>query len=313
MKKKLLYLFALICSVSLFTACSEGDGPTPPPVNPWVGTYKLADYTAATYTWNETEVANWPTEGALYADWVCEDNYTEFMAALFRYLGGSILPQALNSVTLQEDGNIVADYVASPNIVMDPNAIMSIFFTSVFPVVDASSFPSSGFVTSPVNLATWTESNGQLTVKLNIAEIMAAAMGGESNPELTNLINELMTSDPATIKTVLGNLLGGADLSKLSDATITMLQGWVLNGIPMHIETAENGHTHIYLDKSAFDTLFATNESGSSDIITLWTALVSSGIIPSDAAAAGLLFGMFDQYWPTTTVFNLGLDLVKQS
>lgn len=309
MKKNWLYLFALICSVALFTACSDDDE-TPAPVNQWVGTYKLADYTASTYTWSETEVANWPSEGALYAEWVCDDNYTEFLGALFRYLGGSILPQTLNSITLQEDGNIVADYVASPNIAMDPSAIMGIFLTGSFPVVDTSSFPTSGFTTSPVNLATWTESNGQLTVKLNVSEIMAAAMGGESSAEMENLINQIMSADAATVKTLIGTLLG-ADVSSISDATITMLQSWVLNGIPMRIEMATNGHTHIYLDKSAVDSLFTPNAEGTSDIILLWNALVSGGIIPEEASAAGILLQMFNAYWPTTTTFNLGLDLVK--
>ena len=31
MKKNLFYLFALICSMSLFTACSDDDEPTTPP------------------------------------------------------------------------------------------------------------------------------------------------------------------------------------------------------------------------------------------------------------------------------------------
>ena len=46
MKKNLFYLFALICSMSLFTACSDDDDE----VSPWTGTYKMADYTATDYT-----------------------------------------------------------------------------------------------------------------------------------------------------------------------------------------------------------------------------------------------------------------------
>lgn len=310
MKKNWFYLFALICSVALFTACSDDEeGGNETPANPWAGTYKLADYVAENSVWNDTEVANWPKEGALYTEWTCGDNYTEFLSALFRYLGGSILPNALNSVTLQGDGNIVADYVASPTIALDPASIMSIFFTGAFPTVDASSFPTSGFVTSPVNLATWSEANGQLTVKLNINEILNSAVG--ENPDLQELVAGILNMSPAELKGVLTTLLG-TDLSGISDATITQLQGWVKNGIPMHIETAENGHTHIYLDKSAFDNLLTTDAEGNSDIIILWGALSNAGIIPEEAQAAGILFAMFGQYWPTTTTFNLGLDLVKQ-
>ena len=41
MKKNLFYLFALICSMSLFTACDDDDDE----VSPWIGTYKIAEYT----------------------------------------------------------------------------------------------------------------------------------------------------------------------------------------------------------------------------------------------------------------------------
>lgn len=39
MKKNLFYLFALICSMSLFTACDDDDDE----VSPWIGTYKIAE------------------------------------------------------------------------------------------------------------------------------------------------------------------------------------------------------------------------------------------------------------------------------
>ena len=49
MKKNLFYLFALICSMSLFTACDDDDDE----VSPWIGTYKIAEYTAEDYEWTE--------------------------------------------------------------------------------------------------------------------------------------------------------------------------------------------------------------------------------------------------------------------
>ena len=56
MKKNLFYLFALICSMSLFTACDDDDE-----VSPWIGTYKIAEYTAEDYEWTENETTkNWP-------------------------------------------------------------------------------------------------------------------------------------------------------------------------------------------------------------------------------------------------------------
>lgn len=77
---------------------------------------------------------NWPVTSALYTDWqfTGEDNYPDLISALLRYLGGSILPQALNSITLDKSGSIIADYVASPAIALDPNSIMSIFLQVLF-------------------------------------------------------------------------------------------------------------------------------------------------------------------------------------
>lgn len=82
MKKNLFYLFALICSMSLFTACDDDDDE----VSPWIGTYKIAEYTAEDYEWTENETTkNWPMTGALYTDWqfTGEDNYPEFISLYF--------------------------------------------------------------------------------------------------------------------------------------------------------------------------------------------------------------------------------------
>lgn len=321
MKKSLFYLFALICSVSLFTSCKDDDDDI---INsPWTGTYELADYTAVDYTWSETEVKNWPATSALYTDWQFTgiDAYPEFLSALFRHLGGAILPQVLNTITLDNRGNIIADYVDKPEVVMDPSSIMGIFFGGGFPTASdvKTNFATSGFSTSPKGLATWSESNGKFTVKLDIQAILGTATG-EDVSGLGDIINTVLNSDPATIKALLGNMLG-ADISGIQDATINQLLGWVKNGVPMNIKTAANGHVYIYLDKSAFDNLFTLRETGEidwygdpemiNDLMILWGALSSAGIIPQEAVAAGLFINMMGAYWSVTTSFELGLDLVK--
>ena len=320
MKKNLFYLFALICSMSLFTACSDDDDE----VSPWTGTYKMADYTATDYTWTEKEVMkNWPVTSALYTDWqfTGEDNYPNLISALLRYLGGSILPQALNSITLDKSGSIIADYVASPAIALDPNSIMSIFFTGAFPTTSEvkANFATSGFTTSPKELAYWSERNGKFTVKLNIPAILTAATGADASG-MADIIDEVLSGDPATVKALLGGLLN-ADLSGIQDATISQILGWAKDGIPMNIKTADNGHTYIYLDKSAFDNLFPLRDTGETDswgdpvsvndLILLWNALVEGGIVPEEAQAAGMFIQMIGGYWAVTTSFNLGLDLMR--
>lgn len=320
MKKNLFYLFALICSMSLFTACDDDDDE----VSPWIGTYKIAEYTAEDYEWTENGTTkNWPMTGALYTDWqfTGEDNYPEFISALFRYLGGSILPQVLNSITLDKSGSIIADYVASPEIAMDPSSIISIFFTGAFPSVSdvKASFVTSGFTTSPKDLAYWSEKNGKFVVKLNIPAILTAATGSDASG-MGEIIENVLSGDPATVKALLGGLLN-ADLSGIQNATINQITSWAKDGIPMNIKIADNGHVHIYLDKSAFDNLFTLRSTGetdnfgepvlTNDLIILWNALVAGGVVPEEAQAAGMFIQMIGGYWSVTTNFNLGLDLVR--
>ena len=46
--------------MSLFTACDDDDDE----VSPWIGTYKIAEYTAEDYEWTENETTkNWPMTG----------------------------------------------------------------------------------------------------------------------------------------------------------------------------------------------------------------------------------------------------------
>lgn len=319
MKKNLFYLFALICSMSLFTACSDDDEEP----SPWIGSYGLADYSATDFNWTGNEVLkNFPSASALYVDWqyTGDDDYPAFLSGLIRYLGGSILPQVLNSVTLDKDGDIIADYVAGPEIAMDPSSIMSIFFTGEFPSASEvkAGFATGGFMTSPKGLASWSERNGKLTLKLHISAIMEAAGAGS---DLGGLIEEVLNRDAQTVKTLLSAALG-VDLSGITDATINQLLGWVKNGVPMNITTADNGHTYIYLDKTAFDNLFTLRDTGElsetgspvmvNDLILLWNALVAGGIIPAEAQAAGMFISMIGGYWSVTTGLNIGLEVVRK-
>lgn len=307
MKKNLFYLFALICSVSLFTACSDDDEEP----HAWVGTYGMTDYS--------TEGAkNEPAAGALYVDWKFnEENNTPLrFSSFFRFMGGVALPQVLNTVILDKDGNIRADYMAQPTVdITIPAAgdiIKIIMGTYTYPAASEvkSLFPTSGFTTSPKNLATWSDNNGKFMVKLNIGGIMGA-VSGQASPEIAGLIEKLLSdAGPEQIKSLLGNFLN-TDLSGISDATINQLLGWINNGVPMNYETNEAGETRIYLDKTAFDNLF-TSRNGKYDLKILWDALVAGGLIPSQASAAGTLITTIGGNWSKTTTFNVGLDLKKR-
>ena len=308
MKKNLFYLFALICSVGLFTACSDDDETEP---HAWVGTYGMTDYST-------TGDKNEPAAGALYADWAYSEtnNVPLRFSSFFRYMGGAVLPQVLNAVILDKDGNIRADYMAAPTITFAAPAVTDVMNIMMGTYVYSTAgeikslFPTSGFTTSPKDFAYWSDNNGKFLVKLNIGAIMGAAIG-EGSAEIGQLIEQLLsTSDPAMIKRLLGTVLG-ADISGISDATITQLLGWINNGVPMNYETTEEGNTRIYLDKTAFNSLFASHD-GTYDVKILWDALAAGGLIPSEAQAAGTLLTTIGSNWSKTVTFNLGLDLKKR-
>lgn len=128
-----------------------------------------------------------------------------------------------------------------------------------------------------------------------------------SNAEgMSSIINSVLTSEPAQLKQMLAGLLGLSEIP-VSDETIALLQNWTINGIPMNVKT-ENGHTYLYLDKAALDPIMKMRD-GSSDLLNLWNMLSTAGIIPPDAAMAGMLLNSISGNWDATEAFDLGLDL----
>ncbi|MEY8685143.1 DUF4925 domain-containing protein [Bacteroides sp. AN502(2024)] len=330
MKKNLFYyLFAVLCTASLFTSCSdEEEGPNPP-VNPLVGVYRLSDYETAEFTMAEGEdpIQNFPMAGPLYANWNAgEELFPVAANGMFRMMGAAMLPQVLNTIELKEDGNIVASYIDKPTLQGTDKFMewaMGGLMGRAFPEKSTitSLAATSGFMTSPTGLATWTESNGKVVVKLNITNILGTALGGQDVSGLEATINQILTGEPAVLKGLLKSLFQ-IDLTNVTDASIRQLQGWALNGIPMN-KKEEGGRTYLYLDKSALDAFMVLRDTGEidedleepimkNDLMHVWEALSGANLIPAEAASARALIQMISAYWSMTNSFDLGLDLVKQ-
>jgi len=328
MKKNLFYyMLAVLCTVTLFTSCSDDNGgDTPNPVNPLVGTYGLADYTTENLTIpsegedeEDNVIANYPVTSSLYADYVINGgnnaSYSTFMVGLLRMMGGAMLPQVLSSVELKEDGNVVASYVENP-VIQGTDKLMEWGFAALsgnYPAgTDITALAAtSGFVTSPIGLAVWSEKNGKVMVKLNITNILSAALGDQDTSQLEEIINQILNAEPAALKQLLGGILG-IDLTNVSDTTVKQFQGWALNGIPMN-KKEENGRLYLYLDKSAFDSLLKPHEDGeTSDFSLIYGALYQAGIIPPEAGAAIFMIAGITAQWDVTETFNIGLDLIKK-
>lgn len=276
--------------------------------NGWAKTYRMADYTTGLLEYNGYPNPNAVIAGAGYFNYVCVTNSSDFgtsYGAMFRGVFGVLLPQVLNTVTLNSDGNITANFMKGPKIQFDPMWAMQA------PTADVVNglIPASGWQQSPEHLAYWFEKDGKLMVKLNIGAIMSQVMGSEAGA-LEGIINQVLTSDPATLKTLLAGLLEVPAIP-VSDETIAMIQSWVVNGVPMSVKTVD-GHTYMYLGKETFDLIMGANSSGTSDIMAIWNMLGEAGIIPEQAQMAGMLINGIANNWESAEAFDLGLDLVAQ-
>lgn len=328
-KNVFYYLFTVLCTATLFISCSDDEESTPNPVNPLVGMYSLSDYETVDFVAaeGETPIKNFPKAGPLYAKWDTkeDDAFTVVASGMFRMMGAAMLPQVLNTIEMSEDGNIIASYVDKPTLQGTDNLMnwaMAGLMGGTFPEKSeiTSLTATSGFVNSPTGLATWSENNGKVVVKLNITNILGAALGGQDASSLEAIINQILTGEPAVLKELLKSLFQ-IDLTNVTDASIRQLQGWALNGIPMN-KKEENGKTYLYLDKSAFDTfmtLRTTEEMDDygepvvkNDLLYVWEALVNANLIPAEAAQAVALIQIISGYWNETKTFDIGLDLVQQ-
>lgn len=229
------------------------------------------------------------------------------------------MPQVLQSVTLEADGNISAKY-SSGSITFEPSWAMGLIFGGGAPGVDVLNklIPTDGWQQSPKNLAYWFPKDDKLYLKLNVPAIISQAMG--SNAEsLAPIISEILNGDAATVKKLIGTMLK-VDMSSISDETFEMLLSWVNNGVPLNVKNTDKGHTYIYLDKTAFDPIMVDKEMSAdssefgtgSDLFKLWKIMMDAKIIPEDAAAAIILLIGLPQNWPSTTGFDLGLDLLAK-
>ena len=272
--------------------------------NGWAKTYSLADYTTGPLEYNGYENPNAVLAGAGYVNYVCvtsSSDYGTSYGAMFRGLFGILLPQVLNSVTLGTDGTITAKYIKEGKIEFKTDWI---FQSPTKEVVEAL-IPTSNWLDAPKHLAYWFHKDGKLYMKLDLGNIIGQAMGSNADG-MSEIITTVLTSEPAQLKQLLAGLLKVSEIP-VSDETIALLQDWAVNGIPMSTKT-ENGHTYIYLDKNAFDPIMKMRDD-SSDFLNLWNMLSTAGIIPPDAAMAGMLLPAISNNWDATEAFDLGLDL----
>ena len=155
MKKNLFFLFALICSMSLFTACSDDDDDKIK--DPVIGTWKVPAV--------ELDENNSVIGGSVFMP-------VSAIPSLAIQMGSVILPQVLQDVTLSADGNIVATYSSAGIDLLGEKPITPVWETS------------------PADYATFKlQGNGKMLLFLNLEKIIADA---NTKADITTVISQLL-------------------------------------------------------------------------------------------------------------------------
>lgn len=277
--KKYFYLFAVICSMAMFTACSSDDDdftpdPTPGEVAPEIlGQWNLVPV--------ETEDDGWGGEnivgGPVVLDWQCDEgtmlniplspefnmplNVSEQLAPMAENLANGFLPKLLQSVTFEADGTITAMYSEADDDMTDDN------WTPEWKKAEG--------------YAHWTP----VTTRANLVKPLDLIMVYLDSDKI------LSTEDDAEDKAALSAIL---EMFK--------------DGIPVHIRWNPDGKgAFFYVDKD----YIAPMMNGLSDFAS---NLPTDGMDEDDLATVAILKGVLGQIpdiMSKTQKFEAGLQLVK--
>lgn len=294
----------------------------------WANKYRLSDITRGmSEIYEDTEI---PLTGAGFVDTKMAEGASSDYNTLLRSALAYFLPQVLNTVTLQADGNILVEYSTDalmingkiPNM-EEEGAMMEIIQFLVTKLL------SGGVTNEDVNMVTkdrvyhpstthlayWYPAGDQVRIKLNLPTIISLAMKGQGQTVdeniLATLTDIIFTMKPAELKKILTKINETLQNSTigfivdLDDATFNTFCEWITIGIPMHIDRAE-GHTHLYLDVVALQPVLDMLPGLIPVIINL---LPESTDAFAKAMLKSMLTGFFED-WSTAQKFNLGLDLV---
>ena len=316
------------------------------PQNKWNKSYDLSNFTkgkkmtigtsGGEYVWKET---NEILTGAFYVH-MDDVELTQASSQLFlrmKLIQNALcyfIPQLLQTITLQPDGNIIANYTTSPVYIgkvpineIDPDkdvATIAMFVMKFMIATDINSaLANRTWATSPINLLTWSVNNGKLKINLNLPAIISQVTKDSETPIdpglISGIVEALSKSDAiqlqkllGTVNAVLGNQYLGI-ITNMNESNFQQIFYLLTEGITFNVEE-EEGHTHLYLTKES-TTAF----------IQLLPQLqpVIENLLPENMAnnttfknLLGYLMGTNEDslpiLWNAANTIDLGLDLLPQ-
>lgn len=245
----------------------------------------------------------------------------------------AVMVKLLKDVEFRADGNIIADYSQDINI-ETADIIKGIM----------SSLPSTtnvSWVTSPADYAYWYVKGDRINLILNLSSIINKVLENQetantkSSEVLIQLLESLRSMKGADIKKLISGLLeslGGEgiwtklDITKISDADVEKLVGYLLDGFPLKYEVTEIAlsddttidNIFVYLDKEFFDMLMPLVYP----LLPELDALIDSLDIKILGSPVGryirTMLGVqsmtdFENVWQESTDFKIGIDLSSGS
>ncbi|MEG1915640.1 MAG: DUF4925 domain-containing protein [Muribaculaceae bacterium] len=179
MKKNLLLILAFVCCITVFTSC--GDDAPKGPISAVSGTWKTAPYKMTIPT--DPNKDPMFESGPVYMAWEAPEGtllgflYLKDIPTLAEGLGGRVLSEVLQEITLHDNGDISATYsdagISNP---LDPEAP---------PVVPVWKNSGKGYATYKENVK-----GKSINVFLNLKKIIG------DNPEDIKMIEEALKEFP---------------------------------------------------------------------------------------------------------------------
>lgn len=314
----------------------------------WANSYNLAEVTTGTkriivsedvmVDQNWKTIYKWSDEpnklltAACYASMDAELSEEGQMASelngVLQAALGYILPQVLQNVKLEADGNIIANYSTDPLYGFDFSeehmseslGLIFGFLSGILTkdMVDAATNPEiRSYAPSPKRLAYWFHQDGHLILKLDLPNVIsqvAKSSGKTIDPLLLQTVTDvILQMDAMKLKNLLNTINQKLDnqilsiLVNMNDTSFKGIFDWLATGITMNV-IAKDGHTCIYLDKDGLTPLFKLCP----DLMP-----IIENLIPADMQMRELIIGIVQQIlteWPEyclkAKAFNIGLDFV---
>ena len=255
------------------------------------------------------------------------------MTGLVKGMGGYLLAQLLDNVTLQPNGYITANYTTDEMMLgeqkfseinmEDPesmNKVATFVMYKLFlpypmggfqqqDIINATEGVNRIYAPSPKGLAYWYMKNDHFYLKLDLPAIIVQVMKSQGKSIDQNLMalltDAILNSDPVQLKNILSTISGQLDnsilsmLAGLDNATFQMLFGWIKEGIPMQMEKKDR-HTYLYVTKDALTPFIPFLPS----LEPLMAGIPNFGPMLFDSYIMPLYKG-----WSTITKLHIGIDL----